>query len=58
MGTLCWSLVEPLMLLNCLCCAGGFAFVYLCEDADTGELLVLKRMQVPVEHEDNLVVAR
>jgi hypothetical protein len=38
--------------------AGGFAFVYLCEDVATGELFVLKRMQVPVEHEDNLVVAR
>lgn len=38
--------------------AGGFASVYLCEDTESGTQLVLKRMQVPADHEDNLVVAR
>ena len=38
--------------------AGGFASVYLCEDTESGEQVVLKRMQVPADHEDNLIVAR
>jgi serine/threonine protein kinase len=41
-----------------LCCAGGFAFVYLATDERTGENVVLKRMSVAADDEATLSVAR
>jgi hypothetical protein len=32
--------------------------VHRCEDADSGAECVLKRMVVPEEHEENMLVAR